>query len=284
MGQDRMNSWRASMLVKVQMIRSLVTRNQGKIVVVSDADHTFFPGWKRTVLECLQTADVCFEFHMRYDDDDMEQQKVHTLMNLNMPWLRYWDFGELSTGIIAIRCNVESLTLMHKWALFIQRRLLAGEPVHDQNAMNVVILHEQPYPGGKWRIGFLDPYAVNRAPWRVHHSNNPQRVKGCLAEHLEDRMLIHHTAGVHNPKRYCQIKGLCSSEDRANGVCFEEALACKILHLRSVNHTWYRMRGLAKAFDAPEAHDPIALRCSRCGGVRRLGCCEYSPPHHRRHF
>eukprot|EP00971_Amphidinium_carterae_P162828 3228119-Amphidinium_carterae.1 len=66
MGQDRMNSWRASMLVKVQMIRSLVTRNQGKIVVVSDADHTFFPGWKRTVLECLRT-------------------KVHTLMDLNMP-------------------------------------------------------------------------------------------------------------------------------------------------------------------------------------------------------
>eukprot|EP00971_Amphidinium_carterae_P058019 1147463-Amphidinium_carterae.1 len=175
------------MLVKVEVIRSLVARNQGKIVVYSDADHTFFPGWKRTVLECLQTADVCFEFTMSYDDDDMAQKRAHKLMDLNMPLRNYWANGELSTGIIAIRCNLATLTMMRKWQIIILRALVKGEPVHDQIAMNVIVMEARPYKGGNWRVGFLDPYAVNRAPWRVHHSNIPQRVKGCLAEHLEDR-------------------------------------------------------------------------------------------------
>eukprot|EP00971_Amphidinium_carterae_P022410 441979-Amphidinium_carterae.1 len=225
LAQDRLNSWRVAMLVKVVLMKWLVERHRGETLVFSDADHTFFPGWKRPVLDCLEAKDVCFEFQMKYSDEDMMLSTEHKLMALDMPVDEYWKYGELNTGIIAIRVTELTARLILKWHILVMDHLRRGKKVHDQNAMHIVMLTNRPYRGAAWTqfYGFLNPYSVNRAPWRVHHSNAPTRTRGCLAEHLEKGMLIHHAAGMKG--KHCRVG--CTERDVARGDCLEKQLMCK---------------------------------------------------------
>eukprot|EP00747_Dinoflagellata_sp_TGD_P170067 gnl/TRDRNA2_/TRDRNA2_200681_c0_seq1.p1 gnl/TRDRNA2_/TRDRNA2_200681_c0~~gnl/TRDRNA2_/TRDRNA2_200681_c0_seq1.p1 ORF type:complete len:353 (+),score=44.03 gnl/TRDRNA2_/TRDRNA2_200681_c0_seq1:128-1060(+) len=225
MSTERFLAWHISMLFKAESWARVAGAhtNAGLTVLCADVDHTFFPGWRRVIEDCLEQHDICFEANWKETGTQAEVAVQMGSLPMHSPSLSsgFWQQAWVNTGLFAMRCDQTAAKFWTRVAGAMRKALEFHGSANDQTAAN------QWLQNVRINWGILDPYAVNQlSPWTLDSWWFPKRRRlGDRALRMLDSMVVHHAAYL-------------GSGCRQN----QSPAECKLWLMRLVNTTWWAHR------------------------------------------
>lgn len=231
MDRPRWLSWHISMLYKAESWARVARspKNAGLFVIGADADHTFFPGWRRTIEDCLGRHEMCFEANLKTTGTKAEFEHPAVTFLDSTPNATFWEYGWVNTGLFAMRCSKVAFEFWAEVAYMMRWALWDHGAANDQTMANTVLRRPS---SANLNWGLLDPYAINQvSPWTLSKMWPPDFEPSDRAQRMLDEMVLHHAA---------YLGPFCYSED-------EPASNCKLRLMKMVNASWYARRAVTEA-------------------------------------
>lgn len=222
LNRPRWLAWHVAMFYKA-LSWARVARdpsNSGHAVLCADADHTFFPGWRRVIESCLERHELCFEANFKSTGTPWELRQASIALPGHTPNVTFWRRGWVNTGLFAMRCGPAAHEFWADVVRFMRLLFSRHGMASDQTTANAILRDAN----CSYDWGVLDPYAVSQiSPYSLDAAESVGR-KG-LRTHVRrmlDEMRVHHAAYL--------------GKSCAGG---RPAADCKLQLMQRVNATWF---------------------------------------------